>query len=281
VRVETSHGSAVLESGYLYLESTAPAVSTLDPVRGDVAGGDHVDATGSNFPVAGSVVVVFGSAVASAVTLDSATHFSMVTPAHDYGPVDVTINFGEGQIQVLEGAFTFWADLTVTQILPNVGPTTGGTDVLLLGTGLVEGANLEVFFGDNLSDPESYILQGEQAAVVVPPGAEGPVDVVVAGDNGSVTIEDGFRYGTPLLVESLEPVVLPLAGGPVTLTGTGIETDATFSIQVGERFASDVQALSPIEMTFTAPAQDEVGVYDLLIAQDDQQTFVPDALTYE
>ena len=280
VIVENRNGRDVLEDGFTYLPSTDPTVVAFSPARGDVSGGDTITANGHNFPTEGAVSVVFGSAVAPEVGLDTETQFTITTPSHRFALVDVTINFGGGYIQVVEDGFQFWADLSLDSVLPNVGVPGGGTEVTLFGTGYLEETNIEVTFGGNLAPTESYQLDDTEAVVTSPAGTEGPVDVVVSGEHGTVTLTEGFRYGVPLLVDRIEPAILALAGGDVSVIGTGVDLEATIRVQVGDSDWIAAAAISETELSFTAPAR-EAGSYDLLIEQDDQRLLVDEGLVYQ
>ena len=280
VAVENRNGRDVLEDGFTYLPGTDPMVLELSPARGDVSGGDVITATGRNFPTEGAISVIFGSTVAPEAVPDTDTQFTITTPEHVFGLVDVTINYGEGYIQVIEDGFQFWADLSLDEIMPNVGVPAGGTEITLSGTGFFEATNIEVHFGENLAPTGSYQLDDTIAVVTTPAGTEGYVDVVVSGEHGTETLTEAFRYGVPLLVNRVEPATLPLEGGEVTIIGTGIDLEATIQVKVGDSDWIPATAVSESELTFTAPARD-AGSYDLLIEQDEQRLVVPEIAVYQ
>jgi hypothetical protein len=193
VRVVTRDGQDVLANGYTYVAQGQTFVESLSPARGDIAGGDTVTVTGQNLPTAGFVEVVFGSTPAAEIHLDSDTAFTVVTPPHDYGSVAATFNLG-GDVQVLPDAFLFWSDLRLDSVAPPNGPAAGGSNVDLFGAGFVDGAGIQVFFGDTLADPAQYLFDGTTMGVVSPAGVAGAVDVRVTGDNGTSTLTGAFTY---------------------------------------------------------------------------------------
>jgi hypothetical protein len=373
VTVQTRNGSDTLADAFTYLPGTAPVVTHLEPARGNARGGESIRAAGRNLPTDGRASVIFGGTPAAEVTLDTDIGFDIVSPAHEHGDVDVTINF-DGDIQVLSEGFTFVESIDIDSIAPSHGPVEGGSAVLLFGGGFIEGEEIEVLFGDVLADPEEYVLGGDHILVVSPAAeGEGPVDITAAGnngeatvenaflyetvsstpelvlddvlpnvselsggiqvelfgdglelgqriefffgdgradpadylllgdralvvvppaeeagtvnlratgDNGESTIEGGFIYGTPIEVESFDPEPVPLEGGEVTLTGTGIVEGSDIGIEIGNRNATGEEAISDTQIVFDAPTQDEAGVYDVLLEQDDMQILFEDVITY-
>ena len=69
-----------------------PSVSAVAPPDGPLAGGTTVTVTGSNFSPA--TTVDFGGRAASSTTFVSSSELLAVSPAQDYGLVDVTVSTG-------------------------------------------------------------------------------------------------------------------------------------------------------------------------------------------
>ncbi len=194
ITVETPHGSATLEDAFTYLPTTLPRASAIEPTVGDIAGGDVVTVTGVNFPEDGAESVIFGTVASREITGGDETTFTVIAPPAGYGTVDITINFDNDNIQVLEQAFSYTADLELTGIVPGSGSASGGTAILLNGAGLTEGVDLEIYFGDELAPTSRYIYEGDTLSLETPPGEVGVVDVRATGDNGESTLEDAFEY---------------------------------------------------------------------------------------
>ena len=93
------------------------SVSKVVPDQGIVSGGDLVVIEGSGFePGKTQVDVRFGRARADQVSIASPGKISVVTPAGDRGPVDVTLMFDDGTQFKIPGGFKYLAG-------------TGGSDV--------------------------------------------------------------------------------------------------------------------------------------------------------
>ena len=82
----------------------APTVTTVSPATGAAAGGDRVTLTGTN--LTGTTGVTFGGSAGSGLTVESATSFSINTPSHAAGVVDVVLQNPNGNA-TKTGAFTY------------------------------------------------------------------------------------------------------------------------------------------------------------------------------
>jgi hypothetical protein len=93
-----------LSTGFLLLgfvgacEQKGPLrVDHVDPAEGISGGGDQVNIVGSGFqPGKTQVEVRFGRRKSENVVIASTSKISVVTPAGDKGPVDVTLSFDDG-----------------------------------------------------------------------------------------------------------------------------------------------------------------------------------------
>ena len=110
---------------------------------------------------------------------------------------------------------------TVTSVVPNTGPSGGGTTVNVSGTNFL-GANL-VIFGDASA---SFTVTGPSSLTAFsPPHVPGTVDVRVGNMDGAsppCPADLYFYTGSPPTVSGVAPAQGPTAGGTtVTITGSG------------------------------------------------------------
>jgi hypothetical protein len=86
-------------------------------------------------------------------------------------------------------------DLEVTNIDPRAGATAGEQPVRIVGNNFRRDISYTVYFGNKRSE-RSTILDDHTLLVTTPGRDEaGPVDVIVAADNGpAFRIAQGFRY---------------------------------------------------------------------------------------
>jgi hypothetical protein len=83
-------------------------VDKVEPPEGITAGGDQVTITGSGFqPGKTQVEVRFGRRKAEQVAIAAGDKISVVTPAGDKGPVDVTVAFDNGKGFKIDNGFKY------------------------------------------------------------------------------------------------------------------------------------------------------------------------------
>ena len=89
-------------------EETTLRIDRVEPAEGITAGGDHVNIIGAGLqPGKTQVRVSFGSHIAEQVVISSRDKINVVTPNGDKGPVDVTLDFDNGQRFKIPGGFRF------------------------------------------------------------------------------------------------------------------------------------------------------------------------------
>jgi hypothetical protein len=113
-------------------------------------------------------------------------------PPGDAGPADATVKRGAAVVATLQDAFTYTVPPEILEVHPPGGAATGGSRVVVTGTGFVTGARLYVGGAqvtDLYSGPQT--LHGN-----VPAAAAGTVvDVKVVNPDGEEAVaEDAFTY---------------------------------------------------------------------------------------
>jgi hypothetical protein len=121
-------------------------------------------------------------------------------------------------------ASTALASPVITSVTPNVGPTSGGTTVLIRGTGFSNNciicsppfADPAVFFDGVRAD--AVFIDSSTLEAVTPPHVPGSVDVMVSQHDGSdpnhYTLVDGFTYEGNVY-DTYDPVLFPVFSPPV------------------------------------------------------------------
>ncbi|MEZ0581349.1 IPT/TIG domain-containing protein [Nocardioides sp. MH1] len=234
-----------------------PAVKAIAPSSGPTAGGTTVVITGTGFT--GATKVTFGSAgPATSFTVDSPTQVTAVSPpAATTGRRLVTVTTPSGTSPYLDAArFTYTTSRpAVTSITPAAGPTTGGTTVVITGTGFT-GAT-KVTFG-SAGPATSFTVDSPTRVTAVSPPAPttGRRLVTVTTVGGTSPYLDAARFSYTAArpaVTGITPAAGPTAGGTtVVITGTGFTgaTKVTFG-DVGPATsftvdsATQVTAVSP------------------------------------
>ncbi|WDO07643.1 IPT/TIG domain-containing protein [Streptomyces murinus] len=140
----------------------------------------------------------------------------------------------------------------VNSIAPAQGPVSGGTTVVITGTGLT-GATA-VRFG-SLNAASYSVSSATQITAVTPAGSAGSVPVTVTSPSGTSNATVTFTYTAvvPPVVTGLTPSGGPTSGGTtVTVTGTGL-TGAT-QVRFGSVSASSFSVVSATQITAVSPA---------------------------
>jgi hypothetical protein len=197
--------------------SEPPGTFAVTPATATTNGGILVTLTGTNFAV--NSTVKFGAEVATGVTLVSSTVMKAIVPVMAAGAVDVTITNPDGLSRTQHLAFVYTlADAPVlTAITPANGSTTGGTKVLLTGTGFASGAI--VAFG--IDAAAGAAIDDTALRVSAPPHAAGPVDIVITNPDGQKSILRGaFTYAPPAPI--LEPTRIVEANKDIEVTVTRV-----------------------------------------------------------
>ena len=83
-------------------------IDQVEPAEGITAGGDSVNILGVGLqPGKTGVRVAFGRHVAEQVVISSKDKINLITPSGDKGPVDVVLDFDDGQRFKIAGGFRY------------------------------------------------------------------------------------------------------------------------------------------------------------------------------
>ena len=258
VTVINPNGQATLPSAFAY--SSPPTLSAITPDHGPSGGAIEITLTGQGFQgfEAGTNSVTFGGVAATQVTVVSDTTVTCRLPSGTPGQrVDVALTNANGNARLSAG-FRYHAEPTLTSVVPNRGPSAGGTIVTLNGTGFLTddaGRNL-VFIGSFVAS-DVTVISDVLVSCRTPGGLPAQlVDVTVINSNGSARRVDGFRYNPAPRVTSVSPVRGSERGGTtVTLTGAGfvVNSAGENSVLFGSTPATGVSVVNDTTLTCIAP----------------------------
>ena len=166
-------------------------------------------------------------------------------------------------------------EVAVDEIDPVEGPTTGGTEISVLGSGFTE--DTEVFFDRVPSTEVVFVSEGELLALS-PPAEPGTVSIKVANQHGFAALPDAFTFVAALTIENVSPTESPVQGGvPMTIQGTGFLPDSYVS--VGGRGAFDVYVADEYTIeALTPPGQ--VGAADVRVTNANGTLALEGAIVY-
>jgi hypothetical protein len=237
----TTAGGTSNGVGYTYV--AVPALTTVLPNVGLEAGGTTVIVTGTGLSTASAVT--FGGTPATSFTVNSDTQITAVAPAGT-GTVQLTVTTAGG---VSNGVtYTYVAVPALTTVVPNVGPASGGTTVVVTGTGLT-GASAVTF---GATPATSFTVDSATQITAVAPAGTGTVQLTVTTSGGT---SNGLAYTyipAPGLATVLPNVGLEAGGGIVVLTGTALSTAS--AVTFGGTPATSFTVDSATQITAVAPA---------------------------
>ncbi|MBS0590235.1 MAG: IPT/TIG domain-containing protein, partial [Proteobacteria bacterium] len=255
-----------------------PAVTSIAPTAGPLTAGTSVIITGTNFTA--TTAVKFGGTNATMYTINSATRITATAPAGGAGTVDVTVTTVAGTSATSAAdQFTYVAPPTVSGVAPTVGPTSGGTTVIITGTNL-SGASAVKFGGTNAA---AYTVNSAtQITATSPAGAAGTVDVTVTtvGGTSATSSADQYTYTPAPAVTAINPTSGPTAGN-TTVIITGSNFSGASAVKFGGTNATTYTVNSATQITATSPAS-AAGTVDITVTTvgGTSATGAPDQFTY-
>jgi hypothetical protein len=215
-----------------------PVVRALNPTSGPIDGGTRVTITGDAFEAPAQVF--FGSAQAQVLnvqfhTIDLLTPAARDTNANGSGavtgPVEVRVlNVNSGKSVTAPAAFRYVNKAQITAITPDQGPFTGGTRVLIDGTGFNEPVTVYL---DGIAasvikvTPTEITVISNGIAVASCGDSTGPV-IVTNVDNG-----DSATAPTPWIYRVFKPAIVGVTGTGGSALMPGSDADIRVANAVG------------------------------------------------
>ncbi|MGK8508114.1 beta strand repeat-containing protein [Nocardia asiatica] len=236
---------------YTYIPT--PTLASATPDTGPETGGDTVILTGTG--LTSTTAVVFGATPAIAFVVDSDTRISAVAPTGT-GTVDIAVTTPGGTSNTV--AYTFVGAPSLTAIVPDDGPESGGNTVTLTGANL--SSTTTVLF-DGTPAPSFTVVSDTQLTAEAPAGSPGPVVVTVTATGGD---SNGLVYtfvATPALVSAAPSAGPETGGNTVILTGTDLT--GTTAVVFGATAAVAFVVESDTRISATAPAG--TGTVDIAV----------------
>lgn len=168
--------------------------------------------------------------------------------------------------------------ISLSSIAPAQGPTTGGTNLVLLGRNLT--ATTEIYIGSERCGDIDFV-DSTKMLCVSPENAAGRVHVKVIDGDDEFFLPGVFLYVSPILVDRIAPDSGPVSGGmPFEITGAGF-TSST-SVSIGGRVSAATEVISSgLIRAITPPgiagpqAVRVSNEYGLFIAEDGFTYYTP------
>ena len=280
--------SVTAASAYTYDPApTVAGVSTANTqyAEGGIGGGTSVTVNGSGF-VQGQTSVSFGSAAGTAVNVVSSTQLTVTSPAgsDSTGYVNITVKTPGGTSSV-NANDQFAYGPTVTGLSATSGPVTGGTQVIVTGTGFNSDGGLGGVFTLSGFQPIAYTVNSDtQVTLTMPPSYHGYVNATSIGfspDGVTGQTNEGYVLNAPqqYTYTAVTPTVTSvstagteyaeggIAGGTtVTVNGSAFAVGGT-KVYFGRTLVSSgVTVVSATQLTVNSPAgSDSTGYVDITV----------------
>ena len=169
----------------------------------------------------------------------------------------------------------------VASFQPGSGPTTGGTNVVISGSGFSPGAS--VLFGTTAA-ASAAVTDANTISATAPAHTAGNVAITVSNSDGQTATSAGlFTYLTPqpqLSISAVSPVNgSPNGGTVVTINGAGF-TGSNVAVIFGGVAGTGLQVITPTSLTVITPAH-AAGNVDVVVAAGTATVTAAGAFTFE
>jgi hypothetical protein len=263
--------TATLTNSFTY--QGAPAITSINPVRGALAGGATLTVSGSGFATGASVTV--GATTCTTVVVSNSGLLTCTIPAHTPGVVDVIVTNADNQFGTLSNSYTYAAAPTVTAISPSFGLSAGGTAVTITGTNFENDVLTNISIGG--ATCLTPTITSTSITCTTSSRAAAAVDVVVTNpDSQAGTLALGFNYTSLAAptVSGISPAIGTTTGGTqVTITGTGFNNSTVQLGTSGSGYATcgslTVDSQTQIRCT---PGAHASGTVNVIVTNDDTQS---------
>ena len=176
---------ATLRKHCMAIPDPAPIITAVTPSSGSTSGGTSVTITGENFQAGGWVR--FGPSYGYSLTFVSPTELTVTSPySSQAGHVTIIVQNPDGQVAELAMGFEYISPPPMlTNINPSNGPVTGGTVIVLSGSGFQAGS--QVFFGGQPAASVTYASMYSMSCVSPVAESAGEVGLKVINPDGQVS----------------------------------------------------------------------------------------------
>lgn len=238
----TSNSLDWTSSGVLFTYLPPVEVLAVSPKTGPLSGGTAVHVSGSGLEDAaaagGMLSCRFGRSVVSAAVTGGGGVALCVSPAsQSLGAVSLEISSNGIEFTSNGWMFHYGPDLHVENVWPLSGPESGGTAVIVTGTGFEDAREILCEFGSLGALVKGKWMGSSTVSCLSPPHIPG-MTALRLSTNGQQFVETGlsFEYLMESTVRTIAPSSGPLQGGTlVEVTGTGFVNSTALSCRLASR----------------------------------------------
>ena len=193
------------------------SLSRLNPESGSSRGGQTIILEGSNFIHSTDLFCSFGNKSVPAL-FHSENIVSCSSPQHQSGPVEVTISCGDSKSSSQQ--FQYLPEISLTKIVPELGPIGGGTSIEVHGLGFEKWKEYNCKFGEKEVEAiyiDPYLLSCLSPPYLIP----GIITLEVISDYDITLQEVTFRYTPSPFIDHIVPSSVMLGNNqyPIFVSG--------------------------------------------------------------
>jgi hypothetical protein len=260
----------------------APSVTNVSPNTGPIDGGTAITMTGTGFTSPATVVIGQGYGTnravrATNVDVVSSTEITATTgESSKAGTFSPYVNTSGGTSAASAGSnFTYTP--TVTSVIPNKGPSSGGTNITINGTGFQSPATVVIGQGNGTTgaiaatNVEVIAPDTEIRATAGGGARAGTFSVFVTTQGVTTAASNAAHFSYTPTVTSVSPNTGPTSGGTtITIMGSGFQSPATVVIgqrngSTGAIAATNVDVISKSEITATTGGGATAGTFSVFV----------------
>jgi len=176
----------------VFTYNDAPVITRVTPDNGRLAGGTRITIQGGGFQPGAEVRISINQGAyraASSVEVMSSSIITALTPPGQPGAENVLVLNPDMQIAIRSEGYTYNPIPTITRLIPNHGPSSGGATITIEGTGFLLGAR--VVIGEKAAT--TMVRDDMTIEAVAPPNPQGVWDVrVINPDTQEVVMPGGY-----------------------------------------------------------------------------------------
>ena len=235
---------------------------SLNPQMGPMKGGTSVTISGHNLVNSDSLMCRFGDSIVPARWISSSQVACDTPEMSDTGSVSVDISVNGIDYTSSNVQYTYYADATILGIEPATGPSSGGTEITIVGSDFIFSSALRCRIGT--TDVAAEYVSAEEIKCETPLSVNTDDVVAVAVSNNGIDYTAAgvtFAYYPSVMVLDVSPHVGGLLGKTiVTVSGSGFEDTSELACYFGDKVSPITRYISSTMVECEVPASDMEGV---------------------
>lgn len=251
-------------------------VFSVEPAGGPTTGGTVLRVDGAGFGTVGTISCVVGGVLVETIVETTERLACATPPVADAGLVEVRLTNNGVEMSSTAATFHYHSPIEVASVYPTSVPESGGSSILVIGSGFVDMGTLACHFVFPAATPSSS--QIESSAVYIsdsliscgsPEGrGMGPADLHVTNNGVDVSVSRvAFSVTSKSTVTMLWPSSGSIYGGTsVRVQGTGFLNSSTAFCRFGDYDVVSVDAfLDSTSVVCTSPSQDGTDIREVTV----------------